>query len=91
MLGLDPVHLEQRCLALYSVYAAYIGQGSVAALVATKHMISDLWDEAAAWDTVLPPPPVAPAVIVNTVNHALATLQSSARFLSGAAQKSLLT
>ena len=36
---------------------------------------------------MLPLPPVAPAV---TVDHAAATLQSSARYLLGAMQKSLL-
>ena len=39
----------------------------------------------------MPPlPPVALAIAVNAVNHADATLQSSSRYLSGAAQKSLL-
>ena len=91
MLGLDPVQLEWRYLALYSVYTAHMGQKSEAAQVATKHVISDLQNEAAAWDTVPPPPLVALEIIVNTVNYAAATLQSSARFLSGAVQKSLLT
>ena len=41
-------------------------------------------------DAIPPPPPVAPVVTVNTVSHAAATLQSSARYLSGAARKPLL-
>ena len=76
ILELDPVQLEQHYLALYSIYTAHMGQGSEAAQIAMKRVISDLQYEAAAWDAVLPPPPVAPAVIVNTINHTAATLQS---------------
>ena len=40
-------------------------------------------------DATLPPPPVAPATMVNTVNHAMANLQYLARYLPGAARKTL--
>ena len=49
MMELDPVQLEQRYLALYSVYGAHIGQGKDAAQVATKQAISDVQKEVAAW------------------------------------------
>ena len=55
-----------------------------------QHAIVDLWEEAVKKDAVLPPPLVVPAVTVNTVKHAEATLKSSAWYLSGAARKSLL-
>ena len=56
MLGLDLVQLAQLYLALYNVYPTHIGERSEAAQAAMKHVISDLWYEVAAWDTVLPSP-----------------------------------
>ena len=72
------------------MYATYMGQNKEATQVATQYAVADLWEEAAKRDTVPPPPLVAPEVTVNTVNHAAATLQSSARYLSGTARKFLL-
>ena len=90
MLGLDPIKVEQRYLALYSLYATHMGQGNEAAQVATKHAISDLWKEASAWDAILLPSPVALTITVKTIDHDAATLQSSARRLSRVARKSIL-
>ena len=42
MMGLNPVKLEQRFFALYSMYTNHIGEGKEATQVATKYMISDL-------------------------------------------------
>ena len=47
-------------------------------------------EEVAAWDAMPPLPPVAPVVTVKKVNHAVATLQSLAEYLSRVARKSLL-
>ena len=52
--------------------------------------MADLHEEVAVRDAKPPPLPVAPAITVNTVSHAVATLQSSPRYLSRAARKSLL-
>ena len=51
-----------------------MGQGKEAAQVATKHVISDLQKEAAAWDSMPPPSRLAPTVTINTVDHDAATL-----------------
>ena len=67
-----------------------MGQGNEAAQVATKHAISDLWKEAAAWKAMPPVLPVALTITVNAVDHDASTLQSSARCLSRVARKSLL-
>ena len=55
-----------------------------------KHAISNLGKEAAAKYAMTPTLPVDPIVIVNTINHYAATLQSLVRYLSGVARKSLL-
>ena len=73
---LDPVQLEQRYLAPYSVYTGYMGRGKEAFQVATKHAISDLQKEAVAWKIVLVILLVAPTITVDTVDHDAATLQS---------------
>ena len=59
-------------------------------LVTTQHTIAYLWEEAVKRDTVQLPPLVALAVTFKALNHAAATLQSSARYISGAVQKYLL-
>ena len=64
--------------------------GKKVAQVATQYAIYDLPEEAVAQDIMPLSPLVVPADPVNTVYHALATLQSSARYLSRVASKSLL-
>ena len=90
MLELDMVELVQHYLALYSVYAAHMGQCKEAAQVAIKHMIFDFRKEVVAWDTMPPLLLVALTVAVTIVDHNAASLQSLVICLSGAARKSLL-
>ena len=44
-------------------------------------MLADLQEEAGTRDAMPPPPLVALAVTLNTVNHAVAILQSPAKYL----------
>ena len=89
-MGFDPVKLEQHYLALYSLYANYMGQGKETAQVAIKHVLSDLQEEASARYAIPLPSPVAPTVTVCTVEDDVATLKSLEKRLSGVARKSLL-
>ena len=63
MIGLDPVMLKQRYLALYSVYTTHMGQAKETAQVAMKHTISDL-QEAVAQDVKHPPSLVAQSTMI---------------------------
>ena len=67
-----------------------MGEGKESAQVATKHAISDLWNEAAAMDTIPLLSPVALIVTINREKHNSATIKSLVRYLSSAARKSLL-
>ena len=58
-----------------------MGKDKEAAQDTMKHVISDLLKEAAR-DAIPPPSLVVPTVIVNIVDHDVATLQSLARQLS---------
>ena len=78
-LGLDPIQPGQCYLVLYSAYTTYMGQGKEAAQVATKHAISDLWKEVAAWKAIPAISLVALTITVNAVDHDAPTLQSSAK------------
>ena len=69
-----------------------MGQGKEAAQVAMKYTWSWTYrKEAAAWDAMPPLSLVALIVTVNTVDHDVASLQSSVRFAClGQTRKSLL-
>ena len=75
---------------LHGVHTAHIRSCKSAAYVATQYAIQDIWEKDAPYNTVSPPPPMAPIVIVYSVSSIATTLQSSMRFLLGMVRVSLL-